>query len=121
MRSDCSFVRTARGLRLAYVEQGEREGPAVVMLHGYTDSHRSFDLLRPHLPEAWRAIAVTAREGRGSPAELLQWLGGAVEVLFGREPAQRHGREHPHRAVALCPGALEADAVHGLRFSSAES
>jgi non-heme chloroperoxidase len=61
MRSDCSFVRTANGLRLAYVEQGEREGPVVLMLHGFTDSHRSFDLLRQHLPETWRAIALTQR------------------------------------------------------------
>jgi non-heme chloroperoxidase len=60
-RSDCSFARLSNGLRLAYVEQGERDGPAVVMLHGYTDSHRSFDLIRPHLPESWRAIAVTQR------------------------------------------------------------
>lgn len=61
MRSDCSFVRTAGGLRFAYVEQGDRDGPAVVLLHGYTDSHRSFDLLRPHLPESWRVIAMTQR------------------------------------------------------------
>src|SRR5262245_3542367 len=61
MRSDCSFVRTANGLRMAYVEQGERDGPAIIMLHGFTDSHRSFDLLRPHLPESWRAIALTQR------------------------------------------------------------
>lgn len=60
-RSDCSFARLSNGLRLAYVEQGRRDGPAVVMLHGYTDSHRSFDLLRPHLPEGWRVIALTAR------------------------------------------------------------
>jgi len=61
MRSDCSFVRAANGLRFAYVEQGERDGPVVLMLHGYTDSHRSFDLLRPHLPESWRVIALTQR------------------------------------------------------------
>ncbi|HYD87069.1 MAG TPA: alpha/beta hydrolase [Vitreimonas sp.] len=61
MRSDCSFVRAANGLRFAYVEQGERDGPAVLLLHGYTDSHRSFDLLRPHLPESWRVIALTQR------------------------------------------------------------
>lgn len=60
MKADCSFVR-ANGLKFAYVEQGQREGPAVIMLHGYTDSHRSFDLLRAHLPETWRVIAMTAR------------------------------------------------------------
>lgn len=69
MRADCSFVR-ANGLRFAYVEQGEREGPALVLLHGYTDSHRSFDLLRPHLPETWRVIALTARgHGRSDKPE----------------------------------------------------
>lgn len=61
MISDCSFARTADGLRFAYLEQGERDGPVVLMLHGYTDSHRSFDLLRPHCPEAWRVIAMTQR------------------------------------------------------------
>ncbi len=61
MRADCSFLRAANGLRFAYVEQGEREGLPVLMLHGYTDSHRSFDLIRPHLPEAWRVIALTQR------------------------------------------------------------
>lgn len=61
MRSDCSFVRAANGLRFAYVEQGERDGPVMLMLHGYTDSHRSFDVLRPHLPESWRVIALTQR------------------------------------------------------------
>lgn len=60
-RSDCSFARLSNGLRIAYVEQGARNGPAVVLLHGFTDSHRSFDLLRPYLPESWRVIAMTAR------------------------------------------------------------
>jgi len=59
--SDCAFVRLANGLRLAYVEQGERDGAAIVFLHGYSDSHRSFDLLMPHVPRAWRSIAVTQR------------------------------------------------------------
>jgi non-heme chloroperoxidase len=60
-RSDCSFARLSNSLRLAYVEQGARNGPAIVMLHGYTDSHRSFDLLCQQLPESWRVIALTQR------------------------------------------------------------
>jgi non-heme chloroperoxidase len=60
-RSDCSFARLSNGLRLAYVEQGARNGPVVLMLHGYTDSHRSYDLLRQQLPESWRVIALTQR------------------------------------------------------------
>lgn len=70
MRSDCSFVRAANGLRFAYVEQGERDGPVALMLHGYSDSHRSFDLLRPHLPESWRVIAMTQRgHGKSDKAQ----------------------------------------------------
>lgn len=68
MRADCSFVRAANGMRFAYVEQGDRDGPVVLLLHGYTDSHRSFDLLRPHLPESWRVIALTQR-GHGRSAK----------------------------------------------------
>jgi non-heme chloroperoxidase len=61
MISDCAFVRLNTGVRLAYVEQGSRDGAAIVLLHGYTDTHRSFDLMRPFLPRAWRMIAVTQR------------------------------------------------------------
>jgi non-heme chloroperoxidase len=61
MISDCAFVRLNNGLRLAYVEQGSREGPTLILLHGYSDSHRSFDLVRPLLPRAWRVIALTQR------------------------------------------------------------
>jgi non-heme chloroperoxidase len=61
MISDCAFVRLENGVRLAYVEQGSRDGAAIVMIHGYSDTHRSFDLIRPHLPRAWRTIAVTQR------------------------------------------------------------
>ena len=61
MISDCAFARLNTGVRLAYVEQGSRDGIAVVMLHGYSDTHRSFDLVRPLLPRAWRVIAVTQR------------------------------------------------------------
>ena len=83
MRADCSFVR-ANGLRFAYVEQGDRDGPALLLLHGYTDSHRSFDLLRPHLPENWRVIAMTQRgHGRSDKPE----SGYAVADMAADVPA----------------------------------
>lgn len=76
MISDCAFVRLATGVRLAYVEQGERDGIAIIFLHGYSDTHKSFDLLRPYLPQAWRSIAITQR-GHGLSDKPLDGYGVA--------------------------------------------
>jgi pimeloyl-ACP methyl ester carboxylesterase len=51
--------------RLSYVEQGDRNGIPVVLLHGYTDSWRSFERVLPHLPRSLRVFAITQR-GHGS-------------------------------------------------------
>ncbi len=59
--NDCKFADLATGIRLAYVEQGPRDGMPVILLHGLSDSHRSFDLVRPLLPGCWRLFAVTQR------------------------------------------------------------
>lgn len=119
-RSDCSFARLSNGLRLAYVEQGRRDGPAVIMLHGYTDSHRSFDLLRPHLPESWRVIAVTAR-GHGQsdkPASGYAVADMASDVralldVFGIERAIVVGHSMG-AAIALQVAADYPERVSGL-------
>jgi pimeloyl-ACP methyl ester carboxylesterase len=49
------------GVHLAYTEQGDRSGPAVLLLHGWLESARSFDRLRPLLPSSLRVIAVDQR------------------------------------------------------------
>jgi pimeloyl-ACP methyl ester carboxylesterase len=49
------------GLRLDYREQGEPGGVPVLLLHGVTDSRRSWDPVLPHLPRSIRAIALTQR------------------------------------------------------------
>ncbi len=54
-------ITLATGVRLQYVEQGDRDGIPVVMLHGYTDSWHSFEPVLPLLPASIRAIAVTQR------------------------------------------------------------
>ena len=36
LRFDDAHLKT--GVRLRYAEQGDAEGPAVILLHGYTDS-----------------------------------------------------------------------------------
>lgn len=61
MNTDCKFADLKTGVRLAYVEQGPRDGMPVLMLHGISDTHRSYDLVRPLLPGRWRVFAVTMR------------------------------------------------------------
>ena len=46
---------------------GGRGGVPVVMLHGVTDSWRSFEPVLPHLPDDIRAIAVTLRGHGDAP------------------------------------------------------
>jgi pimeloyl-ACP methyl ester carboxylesterase len=49
---------------LPYVDHGARDGAPVLMLHGLSDSWRSFEPILPHLPPEVRAIAMTQR-GQG--------------------------------------------------------
>lgn len=42
-------VRLANGVRLSYVELGDPKGEPLLLLHGYTDSSRSWSLIAPHL------------------------------------------------------------------------
>src|SRR5919106_751779 len=52
-------------VRLPYVERGDPSGTPVLLLHGITDSQRSWEPVLPLLPESIRAIAVTMR-GHGN-------------------------------------------------------
>ena len=53
------------GIRLEYVRQGTGTGLPVVMLHGVTDSWRSFEAVLRHLPAARPAYALSLR-GHGA-------------------------------------------------------
>jgi non-heme chloroperoxidase len=54
-------IQLSTGVRLPYVEQGNPSGVPMVLLHGYSDSSRSFELLLPHLPDSIHAYALTQR------------------------------------------------------------
>jgi pimeloyl-ACP methyl ester carboxylesterase len=56
------------GPRLEYAEQGPAHGAAVtvLMLHGITDTWRSFEPVLPHLPHDWRVLSLTQRGHGGS-------------------------------------------------------
>src|SRR5215210_1321605 len=54
-------VELPNGVRLPYAEQGSSDGIPVVMLHGITDSWRSFEPVLPYLPASVHAYGVTQR------------------------------------------------------------
>jgi non-heme chloroperoxidase len=105
---------------LPYVEHGDPDGIPVVMLHGVTDSWRSFEQVLPHVPGEIRAIAVTQRGHAHAPtpesgyriedlagdvAGLLDELeiGRAVVVghSMGAWVAQRLALDHPERVLGV--------------------
>ncbi|MBN8472560.1 alpha/beta hydrolase [Corallococcus exiguus] len=55
-------VRLSTGVTLRYVEQGRQDGPVVVLLHGYTDSHHTWDL---NLQRFSRDFHIYALDQRG--------------------------------------------------------
>lgn len=108
------------GVTLPYVEQGGATGTPVVLLHGITDSWRSWELVLPFLPESIHAFALTQRghgdadrpEAGYSPADFsadiaafldAQGIERAVIVghSLGSLIAQRFAVEYPERLLGL--------------------
>ena len=54
-------VALPTGVTLRYAEQGDPDGVPVLLLHGYTDSWHSWELVLPHLPDSVHAFALTQR------------------------------------------------------------
>jgi NAD(P)-dependent dehydrogenase (short-subunit alcohol dehydrogenase family)/pimeloyl-ACP methyl ester carboxylesterase len=50
------FVDSADGVRIAVYEEGNREGPTVVLVHGFPDSHVLWDGVVPLLADRFRII-----------------------------------------------------------------
>ena len=58
------------GETLAYIDMGERSGPAVVLIHGYTDNARDWVPMLPYLSKRYRLILVDIRgHGQSSKPE----------------------------------------------------
>lgn len=112
-------VEIPDGVTLDGIERGDA-GPAVIFLHGITDSCRSFDLLLPRLPDRLRAVALTlrghgasskpeagygAREMAADVAAALDGLGIERAVVVGHSlgtlVAQRLAFDRPDLVVAL--------------------
>jgi pimeloyl-ACP methyl ester carboxylesterase len=54
-------VRLSNGVALHYASQGPRTGPAIILVHGYSDSWFSFSRVLPLLPSELRVIAPDMR------------------------------------------------------------
>ena len=68
--SSKKFAALPNGELLAYIDMGVRSGPAVVLIHGYTDSARDWVPLLPYLSKRYRLILVDIRgHGRSSKPE----------------------------------------------------
>ena len=58
------------GERLAYLDMGNAAGPAVVMIHGYTDSARDWVPMLPYVSKQFRLILIDIRgHGKSSKPE----------------------------------------------------
>jgi len=61
MQITIDTVDLPTGVRLPYAEHGDPDGIPVVLLHGISDSHRSWEPILAQLPEGIRAFALTQR------------------------------------------------------------
>jgi pimeloyl-ACP methyl ester carboxylesterase/tetratricopeptide (TPR) repeat protein len=114
-----STVTLANGVTIPYVAHGSATGVPVILLHGVTDSWRSFEHVLPHLPESIRAFALTQR-GHGDASRPAEYTYAALAddvALFmdalripsaivvghsmGSLVAQKFALEHPARTRGL--------------------
>ena len=114
------------GLSVPYLEQGDRTGVPLILLHGITDSHRSFEPVLAALPDSIHAFAITAR-GHGdagkpetgyTAAEMAADVIAVMDVAgieraivvghsMGSWSAQRVAAGHPDRVIgAVLAGAF---------------
>jgi non-heme chloroperoxidase len=89
MTLETESIELRTGVKLTYVEQGDPKGIPVILLHGITDSLRSFENVLPHLPDSIHAFALSQR-GHGDsdrpttgyrPQDFAADLAAFVETL----------------------------------------
>ncbi len=112
-------TQLATGVTLESIEQRSAAGTPVILLHGVTDSWRSFEHLLPHLPRSLRAIALTQRgHGNSSRPDSYHYAEMAADVAafldamqipsavvvghsMGGQVAMRLAIDHPARVRGL--------------------
>ena len=61
-------IRLSTGVQLEYAEQGNPGGIPVILLHGFTDSWKSFEPVLPYLPSYLHVFALSQR-GHGNSSK----------------------------------------------------
>ncbi|MBA4164524.1 MAG: alpha/beta hydrolase [Erythrobacter sp.] len=59
-------VKLANGIELDVIDEGPRDAPALIFLHGFPESHRTWRHQIAHFPDRFRCIAPDQRGYRGS-------------------------------------------------------
>lgn len=59
-------IKLASGIELDYVDEGPRDGPTLIFLHGFPESHRTWRHQIAHLKDRFRCVAPDQRGYRGS-------------------------------------------------------
>jgi pimeloyl-ACP methyl ester carboxylesterase len=108
------------GVTLEYVEQGSPEGIPTLLLHGLSDSLRSYEMVLPHLPASIHALAISQR-GHGdssrpatgyTPSDFAADLAAFLDALeiertvivghsMGSTIARRFALDYPERLLGL--------------------
>ena len=107
-------------MTLPYIETGDKQSTPVILLHGISDSHRSYERLLPHLPNSIHSFAVTLRgHGNASKPEsgfsvsnmandidiFMDRVGIGKAVIVGHSMgsfvSQRLAIDHPERIEKL--------------------
>jgi len=60
------YVELSTGIKLAYVEMGDPDGPVIILQHGMTDSSRSWSLAAPYFAEAGYHVYLADLRGMGN-------------------------------------------------------
>lgn len=113
-------VHLSTGVTVPYVEHGDPAGVPVIMLHGYSDSSSSYELLLAHLPDSIHAYAYTQRGHAGADkpltgyrlehyvadaAAFMDAVGFDAAVIVGHSggsyAAQRFALDHPERTLGV--------------------
>ena len=88
------FVDSSDGVRIAVYEEGNPDGPTVVLVHGWPDSHVLWDGVAPLLADRFRIVRYDNRGvGRSSvPKSASEYRMSCYRRRFRRGDRRRRTR-----------------------------